>query len=705
MFYISIEDRLAESQAANSALMAQLDAQNPQYVAMEQTLFDTKQKLEAETKRSRDRELAQEELEERNREIQYSLEQSQIKCHTLQEKLSMKEDEVDEVKIEVEVLKEKHHIELEQLRLRLAESSKLSCVTSNPVSEDVTVPKSAKNEVPFSPMSAVSRATIDSCDAVVGDTEKDDYVRRLEDELEDITEQLIKAEAAVSELEAKAASADSRNVSLEGMISDLKEQVNSLEKSNEANLRDGQRALSAETAVLQEKIDDLSTKLSITEDELLNSRIELTKSLEHIQLMKGQIKDSSKFASEDRASKIQISTLGNALEDATSHIAELRDEVENLMFALNNSKADHAKALDEIDALKSAYDELNAEGKRLLKDKEEEWALKYETDFVANNPLSPDYESEQLRKQLIHTRNELVSVKRKLAEFESAEMYAPAMQTMAISPRNKKSLINISSIQAIALGDEDMGHGSMSKRPRMSTNRSQSRSRQRTPHSSYAYARSRSCSPTVIERLERALMTATSQVNQLREECDSLGRQKRFSEVRVKHLEDDMSRMHQQLQSAEITEQNESKPNLPSFVDVRDNDEGSSYIQTVLRLDDINVIKTEFQALSRKMLLQRDQNGQLLSRVLQLQGNIQVCCRVRPMKAAELKGGQNRLVEPLSETEVGCFDSRTKTWRSFVFDNVWGPESSQQGVFQDVEPLALSVVEGYNACIFAYGQT
>ena len=40
-----------------------------------------------------------------------------------------------------------------------------------------------------------------------------------------------------------------------------------------------------------------------------------------------------------------------------------------------------------------------------------------------------------------------------------------------------------------------------------------------------------------------------------------------------------------------------------------------------------------------------------------------------------------------------------------VFDRVWGPDYSQTSVFQDVEPLALSVVDGFNACIFAYGQT
>lgn len=33
------------------------------------------------------------------------------------------------------------------------------------------------------------------------------------------------------------------------------------------------------------------------------------------------------------------------------------------------------------------------------------------------------------------------------------------------------------------------------------------------------------------------------------------------------------------------------------------------------------------------------------------------------------------------------------------------PKCSQQEVFEEVKPLATSVLDGYNVCIFAYGQT
>lgn len=43
--------------------------------------------------------------------------------------------------------------------------------------------------------------------------------------------------------------------------------------------------------------------------------------------------------------------------------------------------------------------------------------------------------------------------------------------------------------------------------------------------------------------------------------------------------------------------------------------------------------------------------------------------------------------------------------QAFEFDRVFGPESSQEAVFEDVAQLTTSALDGYNVCIFAYGQT
>ncbi|XP_072604138.1 kinesin-like protein KIF25 [Vulpes vulpes] len=43
--------------------------------------------------------------------------------------------------------------------------------------------------------------------------------------------------------------------------------------------------------------------------------------------------------------------------------------------------------------------------------------------------------------------------------------------------------------------------------------------------------------------------------------------------------------------------------------------------------------------------------------------------------------------------------------KTYNFERVYGPEESQQVVFGDVCPLLTSLIDGYNVCIMAYGQT
>jgi hypothetical protein len=47
----------------------------------------------------------------------------------------------------------------------------------------------------------------------------------------------------------------------------------------------------------------------------------------------------------------------------------------------------------------------------------------------------------------------------------------------------------------------------------------------------------------------------------------------------------------------------------------------------------------------------------------------------------------------------------SKGSKQFVYDQVFGPASTQDEVFEDTERLVQSAFDGFNVCIFAYGQT
>eukprot|EP00736_Rhodelphis_marinus_P004388 Rmarinus@m.15928 len=112
----------------------------------------------------------------------------------------------------------------------------------------------------------------------------------------------------------------------------------------------------------------------------------------------------------------------------------------------------------------------------------------------------------------------------------------------------------------------------------------------------------------------------------------------------------------------------------------------------------------------------------LFSRLLELSGTIRVFCRVRPTMAEigrklRASGPSKRTRKPLkqkagvvcsvgeTEVQVETIRGGSTYKRSFLFDRVYGPMTTQEDVFSDICPLLTSVVDGSNVCLFAYGQT
>lgn len=87
-----------------------------------------------------------------------------------------------------------------------------------------------------------------------------------------------------------------------------------------------------------------------------------------------------------------------------------------------------------------------------------------------------------------------------------------------------------------------------------------------------------------------------------------------------------------------------------------------------------------------------------------LKGKIRVYCRIRPMNRTEVSKKCTNILTISDEFTVNT-ETKNGQIKPFVYDSVFGPNSSQDEIFEDTKRLIQSAVDGYNVCIFAYGQT
>ncbi|KAH7280079.1 hypothetical protein KP509_37G051500 [Ceratopteris richardii] len=117
-------------------------------------------------------------------------------------------------------------------------------------------------------------------------------------------------------------------------------------------------------------------------------------------------------------------------------------------------------------------------------------------------------------------------------------------------------------------------------------------------------------------------------------------------------------------------------------------------------------LKEEIDNLKQKLLHQSKELKACHNQVLELKGSIRVFCRCRPLTPNECKAGDNSVIEFNqvldNELYVRTHDGAKKT---FKFDHVFTPSHTQEEVFLETAPLVVSVLDGFNVCIFAYGQT
>jgi chromosome segregation ATPase len=750
-----MQEKLADSSAANAALSAQLENIAPQLAALEKALSESRSKLKEEQKLRRQAEQAQDELEAKYREAEGSLIAVKEECDAVHEELAFKESELEETRLELEIERERHRVELED--------ALAGAIT--PASGTVNTDEATRGE-------AAASSSVDEA-----------YVKKLEDELELVTEQLIETEARLSQTEDKLSILESKNSDndMDKLLSDVdavesakdKELIRVLQEENAQRLEEEHK--------LREELELTKEELALTQEELKAVEFDAKEITEKMDQIRAEHREEinnlrsmlQNTESNAKTTGAEVEAFSKTLGAAAEETAALKDEIDSLNYALENAKRDHEATLEELEAVNQRFDEAMTEAEKrgreyagvemrsqmqqdrdtelddlkqqlamLAKENAElqnkvddaEMSLAVAKDSQARNVEGVEVQSElvkQLQAQLKRSKedlskkeaemgvlvskmeervtkaeenvtrleNELSITKGKLAEAEASLIVSKRERELAESKDLRKSMSKSMSKRSVA-SRSTIGTSTIFNPELDNMEKVTKVSRRR---------RIRSNSPNSFKRLELRLGEEKNKMKELQKEHDKLKEQKRMGENHLKRLEEDLKVLQRQLFSSGETGVSTQMSRLSSLAsgagggDIL-NDDGVSKIEEIIAKGDPALMKEELRTLDKKCNAQRYYNNQLLSKMLSLQGNIQVFCRIRPM-SFKIHKGCKAVVESLSETELGCFDSRTNQWKSFAFDRVWGPDQSQQSVFQDVEPIALSVVDGFNACIFSYGQT
>uniref|UniRef100_A0A7S2GTT1 Kinesin motor domain-containing protein n=1 Tax=Helicotheca tamesis TaxID=374047 RepID=A0A7S2GTT1_9STRA len=567
-----------------------------------------------------------------------------------------------------------------------------------------------------------------------------EYIRTLEDELELVTEQLIESEQKLSDTEGKLSEAErARDEAESKLLAGCDDSVSLALRSSvmgsveeEKKQKDPER----ETQQIKEDLELLNEELTLTQEELRAAQEEERASSEaleeatarHSKKMTEVEGEITRLVADNRSAKLEVEALEKALRDSNDEASSLREEIDNMEEALINAKKDHSAVMEEIEALQNAFDTATNEAEQDGRDKLSEELRKEildthsrEVDELREELESLNKANESLQAMVSEaTANQaqnghaVAALGAAASAGEVASLKSQLEQTKKSLKKQKEEAAQVQSdLQAqISKAEEELKLAEKELETihkELADAKARMTSRESTPVKKIP--RARSDAPLTLDELEGDAEGLMSMAKDQEKKIESLKEQLRMAEVKTKKLEEEVKTLSIELGGNPDGSIVISKGFAPASVggaesggDIED-DEESVNIETVLESGDSEKIAQELRHLAKKSSMQQAHNADLLTKILRLQGNIQVCCRIRPMKISEIQDGQRMVSEALSETEIGCFDSRTKAWKSYQFDKVWGPETTQKAVYKDVEPMALSVVDGYNACIFAYGQT
>lgn len=710
-------------------MSAQLENLSPQINNLETSLSASRHKLKEEQSLRRQAEQKQDEADQRVRELEQSIQTVREECDAVHEELAFKESELEETRLELEVEKQQLENEAAQMRDELVAATDTARQQTMSLADSVTV----------------DDATATSTSAKNLQLEDDGYVKKLEEELELVTEQLIDTENRLTQAETDLADRDRQLLTVQENETTIESESVQLLTNERDDLIEKETALRKELAVVTEELSLSREEVQLLQEELQNGEHDLTLLRETLEKERKEHKDgNAKLEGQleeakinEKASQGELAILTTSIHETNSKNDELNEQIEGLECALANAKRDYESLLNELNDVNTRFDEARAEAEQVGREAAAE-------ELKASMKTDADHEIQGVRESLkkLSEQNHALQEKVDAAELALAkskdngaadiaqnevvsQLQAQLDRSKALVAEKEKEMeaLTLNLERRVEEAEARVGaleselHAAKGKLAEAEAHiivlrrekAEAESSKDEIANDSAPAPKTDSSGRESPSDLMQQLQEETKRYQALEQEFTELQDQKRMGDIRVKRLEDELKTLQKQLfggeagvvtQMSRITSLGQKKE-AGLLIEENRNEN----LEAIINSRDVKTMGDELKALQKKFDSQKEYNAQLLSKMLHFQGNIQVYCRIRPISTSELENGAKTVVEALSETEVGCFDSRTKKWKSFAFDRVWGPDQTQTSVFQDVEPLALSVVDGFNACIFCYGQT